>query len=79
MNGRFFSRIHVGKFNIGEALVILGKLAVASATRESRKFKGFWILAFAVMTDSDSQLRKRTLIPGHEPKARKGGEVQYFK
>jgi hypothetical protein len=33
-------------------------LAVVSATRESRKFKGFWILAFAVMTDSDSQLRK---------------------
>jgi hypothetical protein len=32
---------------------------------ESRKFKGFWIPAFAGMTDSDAGLCKRTLIPGH--------------
>jgi hypothetical protein len=43
MNGRFFSRIHVGKFNIEEALVILGKLAVASAIRNrgNSKASGF--------------------------------------
>jgi hypothetical protein len=48
---------------LNNLIVIPGKLAIASATRNPGKIKNFWIPAFAGMTVGLAHLFLRTSIP----------------